>query len=207
MSVCGRRPNGSLNQCRRCPRAGFSLVEVILVVVVIAAISSIAIPRFSNFLTRSRLEAAARTIQADLTLARQRAISLGVAQTISFNTSRGTYRILDMPDPDVPGRLHLVDLAEEPYTVELLAAALGGDAAVVFDAYGVPDSGGSVSVRAGGWTLSVQVQTGSGAAVLGGLQVFEGEVVPIDPEDPIIPMDPLNPKDPVDEFVVPPEKT
>jgi len=44
---------------------GFSMVELVLVVCIMAIVASMAVPRFANSLTRNRVEAAARRVAAD----------------------------------------------------------------------------------------------------------------------------------------------
>ena len=42
----------------------------------------------------------------------------------------------------------------------------GGDAVVIFDGYGMPDSGGSVDITAGGVTKTIQLDPDTGRAVV-----------------------------------------
>ena len=44
---------------------------------------------------------------------------------------------------------YAVDLSAEPYEAKILSADFGGDATLVFDGYGMPDSGGTVQVQVG----------------------------------------------------------
>src|SRR5690349_13989237 len=129
-------------------RAGFSLVEAVLVVAIIAIGSAIAVPRYASSIARYRAETAARRVAADLALAASHAADSGKPQPVVF-VARG-YQLQGMQHLD--GKRYgdyTVDLGAEPYNVTRVAAEFGGDAQVKFDIYGIPDSGGSVVVEVG----------------------------------------------------------
>lgn len=131
---------------KRCQ--GFSLIELVTVVIIIGILASMAIPRFANFTGRQRADAAARRIAVDLSLAQGRAGSSSRSQTADFDVAGNSYRLIGIPDPNRPDVEYVVSLSEDPYQAKLISADFGGDAQVVFDGYGTPDSGGKVVV---GW--------------------------------------------------------
>lgn len=57
------------------PHAGFTLIEILIVIAVIGMLSAVAIPTYSQQLPKYRLNGAARLVMSDLVVARQRAIS------------------------------------------------------------------------------------------------------------------------------------
>jgi prepilin-type N-terminal cleavage/methylation domain-containing protein len=156
----------------RCPGAAFSLIELVTVVVVIAVLATIAAPRFSNVLAGNRATQAANRIALDLALAQQRARATSASQTVTFNAVSHKYTLTGMPDPDRPAVDYVVELSREPYaasivTVEFKASSeLAGDPNVIFDAYGKPDSGGSVKINVGGHVKTVTVDAATGKATI-----------------------------------------
>lgn len=69
---------------QRSPHAGFTLIELMVTLVIAVVLLTIAIPSFSNMMTRQRLRAAAEQVRADLDLARTEAIKRNAAVRISF---------------------------------------------------------------------------------------------------------------------------
>lgn len=145
--------------------AAFTLVELSLVLFILVLIGAVAIPRFAGFATERRLEGAASRITADLEFARRRARSTNKPLTIRFFAVSNRYMLLDVPNPDHPSDPNYsVDLRSAPYEAEMAFADFGGDGDVVFDAYGLPDTGGSVIVRVGQRTKTVTLDQTTGFA-------------------------------------------
>ena len=143
--------------------AGFSVVEVVLVVAITALVSAIAVPRYASSLARYRADAAARRVAADLALAQNHASTAGRPQPVVF-VARG-YQMPGMPHLDGKGYGdYTVDLGADPYGVTRVAAEFGGDASVRFDLYGAPDSGGSVVIEVGDVRRVVTLSPDNGRA-------------------------------------------
>jgi len=151
-------------------RRAFSLVEMLLVLVIMAVMAAVAIPRFSSAEARHRVEAAARRVAADLDLARQRARAAGANRSVIFNPGAARYRLPGVAHPDRPGSPddYTVELGQAPYGAAITAVDFGGDAAIVFDGFGTPDSGGSVTIRVGRYAQTVTVDAGTGNATVPG---------------------------------------
>lgn len=147
-------------------RPAFSLLELVVIVAIIATAAAIATPRYINALTNYRAEGAGRRIIADLELARETARSTSAAVTVTFNVAGNRYTIPGVASLDKPGHDAIVDLADEPYTARLDAADFGGDAVVIFDGYGIPDSGGTVTVTCGGSTKIVTLDLTTGVSTV-----------------------------------------
>jgi len=75
-----------------------------------------------------------------------------------------SYALHDVPDPDHPSTVYHVVVSAAPYHADLVAADFGGDGEVVFDGYGMPDSGGSVVVQVGDYQRVVVVEADTGQA-------------------------------------------
>ncbi len=144
----------------------FTLIELVLVVCIVGILASVAIPRMANTLARQRAVAAANRIVSDLRLAQAQARLTSAAKTVQFNVGTSSYRLVGVASPDRKSETYTVYLSREPYEVTLGSANFGGDANLVFDGYGTPDSGGSVVVQGGGHTMTISVDPDSGKATV-----------------------------------------
>lgn len=145
---------------------GFSLLELVLVMAIVATVAAIALPRWGHAVARYRAEAAAHRIAADLGLARATARADSHSVTVTFNVAGNSYGMDGVESlQGAPGSAS-VSLSDEPYRSTLLAAAFGGDPVVVFDGWGVADSGGTVTISCGSVTRTVQLDPGTGVAIM-----------------------------------------
>ena len=145
-------------------QAAFTLVELAAVVVILALLAAMAMPRVASALTRNRADAAAGRVRLDLLYAQERARGTSASVTAVFDAARGVYQLEGVPDLDRPGSTYEVRLADEPYLATLVSADFGGDATVIFNGYGDPDSGGTVVLRVGDETRAVTLDAQTGKA-------------------------------------------
>lgn len=76
-------------------KKGFTLIEIMIVIVIIGILSTIAVPSYQHFMARQRLNGAARMVMSDLMSARMQAVSKNNEFRILFVNNSPTYRILD----------------------------------------------------------------------------------------------------------------
>lgn len=145
---------------------GFSLIELVLVLTIISILAAIAVPRYANSLARYRADAAARRIVADLDYARQFARSSSASVTVQFKTITNRVQLTGVPSLNDPGVDWQVELEHAPYRADLVSADFGGDAVVVFNGYGDPDSGGTAVVSVGSVVKTVVLDPDTGKAVV-----------------------------------------
>ena len=143
---------------------GFSLVELVLVASITALLAGVAVPQFGQAVARQRVAAAARRIVVDLKLAQRQAKTSSSSQTVSFDVAADSYRLVGMADMDRPGDEYAVMLLEAPYRATIASADFAGDAAIVFDGWGLPDSGGSVVIQVGSYSKTISVDATTGEA-------------------------------------------
>jgi len=143
---------------------GFSLVELIIVLVILGVVAAIAAPRYASALCRYRADCAARRIVADLGLAQARARQTSQGQTLVFDLAANQLRIAGLPDLDRHSSDYTVRLGGAPYQAKIVSADFGGDSTIVFNGYGIPDSGGSVVVEVGDVQRTVVVSPATGKA-------------------------------------------
>lgn len=145
-------------------RTAFSLIELVVVVVIIGIVSAIAMPRYANALAHHRVDAAVRRIVVDLSLAQRRAKISSTSQTVEFEVGANAYRLVGMPHLDRSSEEYAVLLSQEPYQATIVSADFGGDGQIIFDGYGVPDSGGLVIVQVGNYQKQIAVDAETGGA-------------------------------------------
>ena len=129
---------------------GFTLVELVVVMVIIGVVGAIAIPRFSQATARHQLDAAAQRVMADLELAADRASAARLNTTLTFNTSNDSYSF-----DTFGGEAYTVELGQGPYEVDMTRAKFGTSNVATFDGYGTPAQTGSVVLSSGDSTVTI----------------------------------------------------
>lgn len=155
-----------LNRFRSRAKRGVSLVDLTLTVMILGLLAGIAVPKFINSLDHYRTKSAAAQIQADLALARQLAMARSESLAVQFTVASSEYTLEGVDHPHLRGEIYTVRLAESPYDVSLASANIGGDMRLVFNAFGLPDSGGTITVQAGRFQQTVTIDPESGKASL-----------------------------------------
>ena len=143
---------------------GFSLLELLLVLAIISTLTAMAIPRYQGSLARYRADLAAHRIVADLTQTQSGAKTASASRTVTFSVAGSTYDIPELSPLDGNSGSYSVALSERPYEVGLISANFGGDAQIVFDGWGLPDSGGTVTLAIGTEQRTVVVDSETGRA-------------------------------------------
>src|SRR6056297_880136 len=169
LNACQEGPHSSRQ--RRPRRRGFSLLELTVVLLLLGIVAAVAQPKFSETLSRYRVEAAAARLQSDLiyaqTLARVRSRATTIRFFVAAERLTSAYRLEGVPDPAVaanrfspqtPSTWYRVALHEEPYRVALRAAP----ATLTFDLHGRPDTAAAMTLGLGTRTRRVRVIAGSG---------------------------------------------
>ena len=146
-------------------KSGFTLVEVIIVMVIISIVALTAVPMMSSA-SSVQIRSAASMIAADLEYAKSMAISRGQNYSVVFDQNTESYLLEDqdgnvIQHPVKKGFNYVVDFQSDDRLnkVDIIAASFGATPAdVEFDSLGSPDSGGTVTLQAGGTTATITVE-------------------------------------------------
>ena len=141
-------PRSPLCDSGRLVATGFTLIELTVVLMIIAILAVVSVPKFFDSMSFHRADSAARRIKADLELARKHAMVTSSDRTVSFQVGNDRYELSPfVPNLDHPTRNYSVELSGQPYYSSVITADFGGDNIVVFNGFGIPDSGGTVVIR------------------------------------------------------------
>lgn len=159
--------------------AGFTLVEILIVLVIMGIIATVAVPRMGETDT-SRLRAAAQLLYADLEYTQYESITHpGDTRIIVFNLANPGYHIAATSRPKVPienpigsvnyqrtfgqGAASLLD------GVSLSALSLNGDRRLGFGRYGEldQDTAAVITLAAGDQAIDVTIEPFSGEISVG----------------------------------------
>ena len=83
---------------------------------------------------------------------------------MTFTPGSNQYQMAGVPDLRDPSSDYTVVLTDSPFRCSLTSANFGVDANVVFNGYGVPDSGGTVVVTRGSYQKTVALNAETGKA-------------------------------------------
>lgn len=144
-------------------QAGFTLIEMVLVAVLLAVLSAIGIGRYANASCNYRADMAAKRVAADLARARTEAWSAGASRTVTFSASNNQYQMLGIRDMNTGSANSTIKLADPPYAATLVSASFQGTQNMSFDGYGRASNSGTVVVSAGSAQKIITVDAGSGA--------------------------------------------
>src|SRR4051812_15736296 len=150
----------------RATRGAFSLVELTMCMAIMAILAGIAMPRYAQSIASYRARAAAQRLANDLAQVQSYARTSSSSQTISFNATNSTYQISGLRDLESSSSTYLVSLGNEPYRASIATLSLGGATNIVFNGYGNPNRGGSITLQSGTTTRTVVIDASSGKVLV-----------------------------------------
>jgi len=178
---------------RSCPRpvrssrrrsGAFTLIEILIVVTLLGIAGALVIPAMGST-GALRIQAAVRTIVADITVAQSEAVAFQERRALVFNVDTSSYRVIAVPgntlepdsntlyDPSRRGGLYLVSFIDEDRygDARITAVDFDGQPALIFDAMGgpiadpganTPSAGGSITITGSGQTFLIRVEAFTG---------------------------------------------
>jgi prepilin-type N-terminal cleavage/methylation domain-containing protein len=138
-------------------RPGFTMIELVIVVLILGILGSVAAPRYLETLANYRTDATAKRIVADLQITKRRAQQTSTSQTIVFYVVENRYEITTMNDLDHTKTIYEHRLGEGVSQAKLVSASFGGSSTLVFDLYGQPSSAGTIVINAGSGNHTIEV--------------------------------------------------
>jgi prepilin-type N-terminal cleavage/methylation domain-containing protein len=155
-------------QCGASPPAGFSLMEIMVVIVLLAIAAAIVIPRIGSA-ADSQAVSAARVLKSDLEVARSLAVATQQPHSLVFSPDGQSYKVVAnytggpyssavaVAHPVVAQKTFEVHLASQNgmSQVTVVSASFGGATYVTFNAQGDPSAAGVVTIRAGSTQMQV----------------------------------------------------
>jgi prepilin-type N-terminal cleavage/methylation domain-containing protein len=163
MQVIGQHRGGGGTEAHD---SGFSVIELVLVLLVIAITAAIAAPRYGDALARFRADAAARRVANDLALVQARARSTGTSCAVNFDISANRYQLPGESDFKRSGTTYTVDLAGDPYYASMGTAVFGATSVVTFNGFGVPSNAGYVRLSVGKAVRTISIDADNGVATV-----------------------------------------
>jgi Tfp pilus assembly protein FimT len=159
-----------------CP-AGFSLIEIIMILLIIGILAGIAIPRFAAFFV-VKLEGGRKKIIYDIRYVQQMAVARHTNTRIVFNVGTETYSAQEWKESSPGSGTWAWSNISSPFTryplsvdfrsdvqyhgIDIRSASFNGSGTLQFDWKGTPTNGGIVQLFFKGESLCITVESNTG---------------------------------------------
>lgn len=165
-SSCHHLPFATHHSLLTTHDSGFSLLELLLVLAIMAVLTAMAVPRYAASAIRYRADLAAHRIILDFALAQSDAKAASSSRTVVFSIGADSYEIPQLSALDGAAGTYVVDLSERPYEASIVSADFNGLNQVTFSGWGIPSGGGTVVLSVGAEERKVTVEAVTGKATV-----------------------------------------
>jgi prepilin-type N-terminal cleavage/methylation domain-containing protein len=147
--------------------SGFSLPELVTVILLIGISAAIVMPRYSAALCNYRVSAAARRLVADLAYAQSVAKSSSSTCTITFNPNANSYQLSGTAVYGASNATSSVSLQADPFQATFASISLANASpTLTFNGYGIPSTGGTIVIQSGTAQKTLTIDPDTGAAII-----------------------------------------
>lgn len=157
-------------------RKGFTLIEMVIVLVLVGIMAALAIPRFASFYS-IKLDGCMKKVATDIRYSQQMAVSRHANTRLVFNVAGDTYTAEEqlsaggawsgLKDPFTRVNLIMNFRSDPQYNgVDITAANFNSSATLQFDWQGIPVSGGSITFNYKGNSRTINVASNTGRVSL-----------------------------------------
>lgn len=133
---------------------GFSLVEVLVVIAILAIVLTIAVPNFNKYIHNTNLKTAGRDLAGDILNIKQTAAAQGVHYKIIFNKDANNYRIIKGGPNGTSGEydettaiIKSLGSIASYITIDSTTYTPNANPQIVFQPRGTTSPGGSVTLK------------------------------------------------------------
>lgn len=149
-----------LTAIRRHSGRGFSLLELVVTLSIVAVLGAVALPRFSAAHERSAADQAAKRVAKMID--HGRTLSRGSSKQVLFQADAQNNRVQLVLNGIT---VEAVTLSAKPYRVKVVSANFGGSSQVVIDHYGVVQTAGTIVLQSGTAKRTININTSNGILV------------------------------------------
>jgi len=147
---------------RRRLERGFTLMEMMIVVVVIGLISAMAVPSFLSYMPKLKVKTTARDIVSQLRLARSKSVSERRPYGVQFDVAKNCYTVF--ADTDNPAGMTFT-VADSTIQVDTLEADVSlnsctyANNCVIFNSTGAASTSGEIKVVTSDGSILMSINT------------------------------------------------
>ena len=139
-------------------RRGFSLIELVMVMVVLGTIAAIAAPRITAAQTGNRLTAAEQRLAHEFAAVGALARAKGAAHTVQIHLVSNEFRVFEGTPANLGALVSSVDFEAEPYGVTFTSTSIGHPSGYVgVDAFGMYEAVAKVRIARGSAAVTVNL--------------------------------------------------
>jgi type II secretory pathway pseudopilin PulG len=142
------------------------MLEVVLVMAIMTIFASLALPLYSRATFRHQADLTARRVATDLRQAQSYARTTSASCKVTFYPTTEQYELSGVASLDgVPGN-YQVTLTDDPYEAKIVSVDFDGGGEILFDGWGMPNTGGIVVVSVGSEQRTITVDGATGQVTI-----------------------------------------